>query len=301
MLRSCKPFRHSAQVFILVLISSLFSVSVANTSQQGEFPAARDEVLQALLTSSMEELNATSLLEKNRLSVTLVDITDIDHPVMAHINGANSYYAASLPKLAILLATYEEVQEGNITLNRSVRKSLVNMIRNSSNTDATNLYEKVGPERIADILRSDRYRLYDEETGGGLWVGKPYAKQNAWKRDPLANLSHAASGIQTARFYYMLERGELVHPRYCRQMKSILANSTINHKFVKGMKTHRPRAKLFRKSGTWRNYHADSALIERKDGRTYIAVALTQSDNGGKLLEQIIVSLDQVIDQYHSR
>jgi len=86
--------------------------------------------------------------------------------------------------------------------------------------------------------------------------------------------------------------------RFRDEMKSILVDSSINHKFVKGMTEHRPEAKVYRKSGTWRNYHSDSALVERADGRKYIAVGLAQIDSGSQLLEQIIVNLDQAIDQY---
>jgi len=288
----------SALLSLFFISTIFFNSALAATKQIDAFPVARDADLQELLDKSLEELNLEKILAKNKLSVTLVDITDIDQPAMANVNGANSYYAASLPKLAILLAVYEEVHQGNLELNDSVRQSLDKMIRNSSNRDATKLYELVGPPRIAEILRSDRYRLYDEKTGGGLWVGKAYAKQNLWKRDPLSNLSHGASGIQVARFYYMLERGELVHPKYREEIKNILADSSINHKFVKGMETHRPAAKIYRKSGTWRDYHSDSALIERNDGRKYIAVSLAQATNGSSLLKQIIVKLDKVIDQH---
>jgi len=292
-------FVHLLSRVISVALAFLFLTNAIGAKEQLDaFPGARDDVLQELLRNSLEDMDLTRILEQNKLSVTLVDITDVDQPVLAHLNGASSYYAASLPKLAILLAVYEEAHQGNLELDESVRQSLRDMIQSSSNKEATKLYELVGPARIEEILRSDRYRLYDEKTGGGLWVGKPYAKQSAWKRDPLSNLSHGASGIQVARFYYMLERGELADPKYRDEMKSILADSSINHKFVEGMKDHRPTAKMFRKSGTWRDYHSDSALIERSDGRKYIAVSLAQSANGSALLKQIIVNLDKVIDQH---
>jgi len=288
-------------VFLMALLSLCLNNAVAAPKQRDKFPTAPDVGLQNLLDKSLNDLNLSSILDKNKLSVTLVDITNMDQPVMAHVNGANSYYAASLPKLAILLAVFEEAHQGNLKLDQSIRHSLETMIRDSSNSDATKLYELVGPARIEEILRSDRYQLYDEKTGGGLWVGKPYAKMNTWKRDPLANLSHAASGVQVARFYYMLERGELASSEYSKQMKDILAASSINHKFVKGMNSHRPKAQMYRKSGTWRNFHSDSALVERSDGRTYIAVCLAELDNGSSVLQQVIVNLDKVIDQHQPR
>ena len=98
----------------------------------------------------------------------------------------------------------------------------------------------------------------------------------------------------------MMEQNELTSPAYCLMMKDILADSVINHKFAKGLKSKNPDAEIYRKSGTWRNYHSDSALIERPDGRKYIAVGLTQNDNGGKLLENIIVDIDALIDHRYS-
>jgi beta-lactamase class A len=100
--------------------------------------------------------------------------------------------------------------------------------------------------------------------------------------------------MQVARFYYLLETGNLVSPAYSERMKTILAGSSLDHKFVRGLKERYPRATLYRKSGTWGPWHADSALVEH-DGRRYIAVALCESDRGGQWLRDIIVALDEIV------
>jgi beta-lactamase class A len=125
-------------------------------------------------------------------------------------------------------------------------------------------------------------------------VGKEYAKKGAWQRDPLHNLSHGATALQAARFYYLLETGRLVSPEYSREMKRMLADPAINHKFVKGIKSAHPDAQIYRKSGTWRQYHADSGIIEH-EGRRYIAVALAASPEGGRWLSELIVELDKLV------
>ena len=294
----------SKRLLIAMVISVAFLSSISIHANEkmlpADFPEASDQALQTLLNKNVANRSLGRLITSEKLSITLVDITDINNPKLAHVNGQNTLYAASLPKLGILLATFEEIHQGNLPLSRELYNSLENMIRNSSNKDATKLYELVGAERIADILRSDRYQFYNKDTGGGLWVGKPYAKNGVWKRDPLKNVSHGASGLQVARFYYLLERNELTDPSFCPIMKDILSDSNINHKFVKGLRTRQPTAEIYRKSGTWRDYHSDSALIERADGVTYIAVALSQSANGSKLLENIIVDLDKIMDTFHS-
>ena len=267
------------------------ALAVTGDGQNVPFPTFVNATLQNKLEQLILNNDLESEVSRNRLSVTLVDITDIEKPRLAHINGKNTFYAASLPKLAIMLAVFEEIHQGKLELTEELEDSLKLMIQVSSNKEATRLYELVGPARIAEILQSDRYQLYDVDTGGGLWVGKPYGKQPAWKRDPLKNASHAASGIQVARFYFMMERNELTSPVYCPLMKELLADSLINHKFVKGLKSKNPNAEIYRKSGTWRNYHSDSALIERPDGRKYIAVGLTQNDNGSALLELSLIHI----------
>ncbi len=290
---------HSSLATAQTLLADPSDVTDLNAYLNG-FPTEPDHKLQALLDGSIEANKLNSYLEKQQLSITLVDITDIDDPKLAHANGRTSFYAASLPKLAILLAVYEEAHLGTIKLTPEIDTALVNMIRHSSNSDATYLYNLVGAERIAEILQSERYQFYDEEAGGGLWVGKPYGKQGAWKRDPLTNFSHAANGVQVARFYYMLQRNELTDPSYCLLMKDILSDSAINHKFVKGLSSENPTAEIYRKSGTWRNYHSDSAIVESKNGHKYIAVALSDTPNGGAVLVEVIKYLDRIIEKYHS-
>jgi beta-lactamase class A len=168
------------------------------------------------------------------------------------------------------------------------------MIKASSNTAATEMMHRVGKEYIARVLLSPRYRLYDPVHNGGLWVGKDYAKSGVWRRDPLHNLSHGATAMQVARYYYLLETENLVTPEHSRKMKKILGGSLLTHKFVRAMKAIKPGASLFRKSGSWGTFHSDSALVE-DGGRKYIAVVLSNDESGEVWLAQIITALDHLI------
>jgi beta-lactamase class A len=203
-------------------------------------------------------------------------------------------YAASLPKIAILLGAFEKIADGEMDLNNETLEKLKLMIRYSSNTAATEILNRVGMEYLAELLQSPRYRLYDPQKNGGLWVGKDYGKAPAWKRDPLHNLSHGATALQVARFYYLLETGQLVSPELSKLMKSILADPAHDHKFVKGLKEIHPDSEIYRKSGTWGPYHSDSAIVEHH-GRRYIAVALAKSAKGERWLQELIVALDDII------
>lgn len=268
-------------------------------SAQNHYPnlrTANNPTLQKQLEKRLKRLNLDTAVRKGHLAVALVDVTDPQHPELAQVNGDEMMYAASLPKIAILLAAFERIHAGKLTLNAETRQLMTEMIRYSSNQAATTLIRKVGREYINKVLRSPKYRLYDTRYNGGLWVGKEYAHGTAYERDPLHHLSHGATAVQVARFYYLMQTGQLVTPELSREMKQIMGDPGIHHKFVKGLEESHIDARIYRKSGTWQNWHADSAIVQH-DGRTYIAVALAQSPHGGKWMQELIQAMDGIISR----
>ncbi|MEJ2728104.1 MAG: serine hydrolase [Deltaproteobacteria bacterium] len=253
-----------------------------------------DPRLQKALETRLDRLHLDRAARRKLLSIVLVDITDVSEPHMAYINPNQMMYAASLPKIAILLGACEKIAAGEMTLDGETLEKLKLMIQRSSNAAASEMLNRVGIDYLAELLQSPRYRLYDPEKNGGIWVGKEYGKAPARRRDPLHHLSHGATAFQVARFYYLLETGQLVSPELSKLMKSILAETEIEHKFVKGLKAVQPDLSIYRKSGTWGPYHSDSAIIEHH-GRRYIAVALAKSKHGEQWLENLIVALDGII------
>lgn len=253
-----------------------------------------DSELERQVGEAIDRLRLRDAVREQKLAVVLVDIGNVKRPRVAAYNGDVMLYAASLPKIAVLLAAFEKIAENRLRLDRETERQLVDMIRVSSNSAATAMMEKVGKDYIARVLLSPRYRLYDPRHNGGLWVGKDYAKTGVWRRDPLHNLSHGATAMQVARFYYLLQTGNLVTPEYSRKMKQILGQPGLYHKFVGALNQVNPAAALFRKSGTWGTFHSDSVLVER-GRRAYIAVALADSPDGDRWLSQIIVALDEIV------
>lgn len=285
-------------MFLRKLILGFALILISISSHAGEsYPALErsfDDGLQSQLESKLESLGLAGAVHERRLSVALADITDLKHPRFAALNPDNMVYAASLPKIAILLGAFSRIEAGDMQLDASTRDTLTRMVRVSSNSAASEMLGRVGMRYLAELLQSPRYRLYDPARNGGLWVGRPYGQGGETMRDPMHNLSHGATALQVARFYYLLETGRLVSPRLAGEMKAILGNPGVHHKFVKGLEAERPDSQIFRKSGSWRNWHADSAIVER-DGRRYIAVALAEDPQGGEWLRRLIVRLDEAV------
>jgi len=243
-----------------------------------------DPDLEEDLMRAMADLGLEEPLREKKLAVALVDTTDLAHPRVAALNGDTMLYAASLPKIAVMLGVFEKAAEGKLVIDQEMREELRRMIRRSSNEDATALMQKVGLDYIARTLISSRYRLYDPFRNGGLWAGKEYAAVGAWRRDPIDNLSHGATPMQIARFYYMLQTGKLVNPQASAEMKELLGHEASD-----------PTAVVYRKSGTWGISHADGALVERRDGSTFIAAGIAEDPRGGEWLSQIIIQMDRLI------
>ena len=252
-----------------------------------------DPALQRQLDEILASLGHAKAIKNKKLAVVLVDITNPVEPRVAAVNGNHMIYAASVPKIAILLGAFIEVREGNMTLDKETRESLTRMIRYSSNADATRMLNRIGKERLLEILQSDEFDLYDPEVGGGLWVGKEYGKSSAYKRDPLHNLSHGATAMQVARFYYLLETGQVVGKNLSAEMKAMLGDPGIQHKFVKGLEQY-PDVKIYRKSGSWKRWHGDSAIVEAGD-KKYIVVGLAEDVNGGEWLSRMIKPIHELM------
>ncbi len=301
---------------LLILIFSIFlypsltnSVDADNTIDKVQITDGADiigetetwsDIADEKLQSALDQLISSrpkwkKLASKKLLSVGLVDLQDMEHKRYASVNGRNMVYAASLPKIAVLLAAVESIEVGSLVLDSKLDKDLRLMCAKSNNQATTRVIERLGFERIAKVLQSAKYKFYDKKAGGGLWVGKKYAKSGKRYPDPMKGISHAATVEQVCRFYTMLAEGKLVSKKGNALMKKYLVNPEINHKFVKSLNKVSPGARIFRKSGSWRTYHADSALIEGKNGRKYVLVALIQDLGGSKICEDLVFEVEKLL------
>ncbi len=255
-----------------------------------------DQNLQRKLERTLKK-NQTwaKLIKKKKMAVGLVDLSDPHHVKFARVNGSEMMYAASLPKLAVLLAAAQSLEEGNLKESQKIYDDMHEMISQSDNRAATRLIDLLGFAKIESTLTDPKYELYDPEYGGGLWVGKRYAKKGKRYPDPLMGLSHGASVTQVCRFYYLLVMGKLVSPQRSGQMLEMLADPELHHKFVKSLDELAPQAKLYRKSGTWKKWHSDSILVWGPVWRRYILAALIEDKNGEYILRELVPTIENIL------
>ncbi|EAQ41928.1 serine hydrolase [Polaribacter sp. MED152] len=239
------------------------------------------------------------LVKGKQMSVAIVDLSDSTAFRYAGVNDNHMMYAASLPKIAILLAVMDAIDKGELEYTNELKKDLRLMISKSNNRASTRNIDRVGYKKIEQVLRAPKHKLYDEEVGGGLWVGKRYASAGKRYPDPIKGLSHAATTRQVCSFYYQLALGNLISTERSREMLQIMKKPALHHKFVNTLDKVAPKADVYRKSGSWRNYHSDSALVWGPD-RKYIIVALIDYDYGEQTIRDLVIPLEKVLKNSRS-
>ena len=287
-------------LFCIFLLPGSFTMSVVYAIENTDLqqPVLYDTVDTELQLALESVVNANpswkKLIGQKRMTVGVVDLSN-DEVRFASVNGDVMMYAASMPKIAILLAAYASFEDGSLVESDEIHRDLTAMIRKSSNKAATRIIDLVGFDKIAEVLSNPVYGLYDENKGGGLWVGKRYAQAGARRGDPLFNISHGATATQTCRFYYLLATERLISPYRSRQMLQDLSKPGIHHKFVNALDKLAPDAKVFRKSGTWKRWHADSIMVRGNKWRNYILVALVESSEGEGIMRTLLPTVEKIL------
>jgi beta-lactamase class A len=235
------------------------------------------------------------LISSKKMAVGVVDIKDPYNIRFARINGNHMMYAASLPKIAVLLASQQAIEDGDLIETDEIQEDMKLMIAKSDNAASTRMIDRLGYKKIEEVLTDPRYNLYDEEYGGGLWVGKRYASDGPRYPDPILGLSHSATVSQVCRFYYLLAFGQLVSQYRSAEMLDIMVDPKLHHKFVNSIEKIDPDAKLYRKSGTWQSYHSDSILVWGDGWRKYILVALIDDPNGEAIIRDLLPQVEEIL------
>jgi beta-lactamase class A len=248
-----------------------------------------------LETELMNNPQWKKLIAQNKMAVGVVDLSNPEDAKFAEVNGDYMMYAASLPKIAILLTAMEAIEKGELIETPEIKKDMRLMISKSDNQASTRMIDRLGYDKIEAVMLDQKYKLYDE-TYGGLWVGKRYGGGGDTNREPLKNLSHAATVTQVCKYYYMLANGKLVNKDRSKQMLDIMEDPALHHKFVNTLDQIAPEARLFRKSGSWKNFHSDSILVWGKDKmRRYILVALIDDANGEQIIRNLVKPIEKVL------
>jgi beta-lactamase class A len=255
-----------------------------------------DKRLQTRLDQALKQQESwQSLIKEGKMAVGLVDLANPKVPRFAQVNGDTMMYGASLPKLMVLLAAFQGFADGTLKETPQVHRDLIEMIRRSSNPAASQVIGQIGLRKIEALTSDRRYRFYDPQKGGGIWLGGTYSSGGEENPEPITGLSHTATAYQLCRFYYLLAYGRLISPERSGQMLKILAFPDLPGKFVSVLETAVPPDRLYRKSGEVRNFHSDSILVWDTGWRRYILASLIEDERGEQILKELVPVVEHVL------
>jgi beta-lactamase class A len=262
----------------------------------------QDPELQANLARSLKQRSLWDcLIAEAKMAVGLVDLSNPQAPRFAQVNGNTMMYAASLPKLAVLLAAFQGFEDRTLLQTPQVMLDLNDMIRESSNSAAAIMIHRIGLSKIQSLLFDPRYRFYDARQGGGIWVGSTFASHGERFPDPMQDLLQAATATQVCRFYYQLAYGKLINTKRSLQMLQVLSNPGLHDKFVSVLEPSISPDRIFRKNGTFGTTHCDSVLVWGEGWRRYILVGLVEDAQGEKILRELVPLAESVLRQSQAR
>jgi beta-lactamase class A len=299
------------KVFAVIVVAALWVLALGlNQAEAGPPPLPlggsglewqplsqrQDQGLQTRLDQALKQHESwQSLISAGKMSVGLVDLSNPKAPRLAQVNGDTMMYGASLPKLMVLLAAFQGFEDGTLKDTSEVHRDLIEMIRRSDNPAASRMIGRIGLRKIEALASDQRYRFYDPQKGGGIWLGGTYSHGGEQNPEPITGLSHTATAYQLCRFYYLLAYGRLISPERSRQMLKILAFPDLPGKFVSVLETAVPHNRMYRKSGEVRGFHADSILVWDTGWRRYILVAMIEDGRGKQILKELVPVAEQVL------
>lgn len=295
--------KHFISLFLIFTVAISFSqtkphlekIPIRNTEEVPPLKSLESSDLNALLFNEIsKETHWKAMINANAMTIGIVDLYHLNDIKYAGINDNFMMYSASLPKIAILLAAMDAIENGELEETPAVTKDMKLMISKSNNQASTRMIDRLGYLKIESVLRRKQHKFYDETTGGGLWVGKRYAAGGKRHPEPMKGLSHAATTMQVCSFYYQLVMGNLISYERSAQMLDIMVKPALHHKFVNTLEKIAPKANLYRKSGSWKNFHADSILVWGPK-RRYIAVALIDDIYGEQIIRNLVKPIEKVL------
>ena len=221
-------------------------------------------------------------------------VVDLRNCGFAFIRPDAMFYGASVPKIAILLAYFEQDPTRLETLTPQTQRELELMIKRSDNALAAKYSQLVGLEFIQRLVQSDQYNFYDRAAGGGIWLGKHYGIDEPRIGDPLMNHSHAATVRQCLRYFLMLEQGRLGGVQVSEKIRQIFRAPALdfhNEDFVRGLRGR--DLTLIRKHGLWEDWHLDVARVEREArNQAYLIAGAVRHPRGEEYLAGMAALLD---------
>ena len=285
----------------------LMALSISALSQQRNSLTAVGNARASSLQDLVNEAAHTALtkfadkkLTESQLSITLIDLRDLQHPAMASFRGNERIYPASVVKLFYLVAVHRWLDDKKIQETDELKRAVRDMIVVSSNeatqyvvdvlTHTTGGYE-LSPKEMEEWQnqRNVVNRYYSSLGFTNINVNQKTFCEDAYGREkvsrgPNGENRNKLTTDATARLLSEIVIGRAVNTTRSAQMMELLkrdfsGTSTDNddqgHGFTGIALQGVSGARLWSKAGWTSTTRHDAAYIELPNGAKFVLVTFT--------------------------
>jgi len=285
----------------------LMALSISALSQQRNSLTAVGNARASSLQDLVNEAAHTALtkfadkkLTESQLSITLIDLRDLQHPAMASFRGHERVYPASVVKLFYLVAVHRWLDDKKIQETDELKRAVRDMMVVSSNeatqyvvdvlTHTTGGYE-LSPKGMEEWQnqRNVVNRYYSSLGFTNINVNQKTFCEDAYGREkvsrgPNGENRNKLTTDATARLLSEIVTGRAVNATRSAQMMELLkrdfsGTSTDNddqgHGFTGIALQGVSGAKLWSKAGWTSTTRHDAAYIELPNGAKFVLVTFT--------------------------
>lgn len=288
---SCIMMRNHHSLLALLVLLSITEFA------RGESITA-DPTLDALAADAVRK--AQSLHEDvkdEQVAVTVIDLNDPASPRSGSFRGDAPIYPASVVKLFYLAATHQWLEEGKLTDSEELRRTLHDMIVDSSN-DATGAIVAAlsgvgnGAPLPEDEMKAwvearhavNRYFTSLGYTGINVcqpaYAEGPYLRERIFLGPEFENRNKLTTDA-TARLLAEIALGQSVTPERSKQMMELLQRDPWSERGGDSQATNYtakalPKgSKLWSKAGWTSTARHDAAYVETPDGKKFVLTIFT--------------------------
>jgi beta-lactamase class A len=258
--------------------------------------------LQQFLTTAAEQsLQECEIAapQGRTLWASLIDLCDPHLPKMASYHGQEKVYPASVIKAFYMVATYYQVQQGVLRLDRALRRDLRLMIGISDNQATNRIVDRLTNTTSGDSLQGVSYQEFVYKRG---WMNRYFrsigfdsvnACQKTWDGDPYGRdlqllgsklgpnylNSNKLTTDETALLLYLIDQRKVVSRGACAAMLRLMKRkANPNDPFLAGVIPKGSR--LWSKEGLVESKRHDAGIVELPNGARFILVVFTDKSAG---------------------
>jgi beta-lactamase class A len=293
---------HHLLVFFNCCVLST-ALAFATSAQQKKSISADKQAnaLQQLVNEAaqktLQKFSDKNFQEKN-LAITLVDLSDAQHPAQASFRGREPIYPASVVKLFYLVAAHRQLEDGKLKDTEELRRAMKDMIVDSSNdathyvldmiTDTTSGPELPPAEMQEWIMKRNAVNRYFASQGyTGInanqkpWCEGPYGRDKVFVGASYGNRNKLTTDA-TARLLTEIVTGRAITPARSSQMMELLKRDFTGKSADPDDQAHgftgialQAGARLWSKAGWTSATRHDAAYIELPNGARFILITFT--------------------------